>query len=236
MEESKSHSLSTPTKDYHLLNPTGVAPSAGSSITVRKCSPVLLKPFSSSGSRKSSPDITVSKTDLNVDSSKSGSTTSAAESTNSLFEINNTIDGDDHLAGNSPSNKFKLPPCQSIPAVSNQQRVISTTEIIPPHDRVHSALDEEKISEHLEKYLLAHDNKANTFVYSSTLGGTNVYCFAPSIQLKRNYWTLVTMGMSGTSMKVPEDITDGHLYTHAEVYHAWNALFLLHMMIVLISR
>jgi hypothetical protein len=203
MEEEKStNKVSTPPlKDE-----------SGSNSNSRKQSPASIstkKSLSYGGSKKSSPD-TSSKDDHVVSSSKSGSTTSAADSTTSLCEITNENDSNDLLGGGTSA-------CQSTLATLNPQRVISTKDTIPIVDRIHQALDEEKLCEHLEKYLLANDNKARTFVYSSTLGGTNVYCFAPSVQLKRDYWTLVTMGMSGTAMKVPTDITDGHLYAHAEV-------------------
>lgn len=97
------------------------------------------------------------------------------------------------------------------------QRVISPMEVIPEDQRATSALNEEKLGIHFEKYFLAKDNRQQTFVFSSPTGGIHVYCFAPSKLLCRNYWTLVSMGMSGTKMKVPEDIKDGHLVSHAEV-------------------
>jgi hypothetical protein len=68
------------------------------------------------------------------------------------------------------------------------------------------AVDEDLIADHLEKYFEANDNKRKAIVFSSPLGGIHVYCFAPSEELKRNYWTLVTMGISGTKMNVPQDV------------------------------
>lgn len=68
------------------------------------------------------------------------------------------------------------------------------------------ALSENVIADHLERYLQAADNKDNNTVYSAIFGGPHVYSFAPSAILGRNYTTLVTMGMSGTRMKVPAEI------------------------------
>lgn len=98
----------------------------------------------------------------------------------------------------------------------SQQRLISPG-LIPVESRVCHALDENVLADHLEQYLEAPDNKDRNFVFSAPLGGTHVYCFAPSEVLERNYWTLVTMGMSGTKMEVPEGVEDAHLYQHAEV-------------------
>ena len=98
----------------------------------------------------------------------------------------------------------------------SQQRQI-TAGFIPHENRVGTALDENSIADHLETFLEAPDNKDRNFVFSAPLGGTHVYCFAPSEVLNRNYWTLITMGMSGTTMNVPSDVEDGSLYQHAEV-------------------
>jgi hypothetical protein len=99
-----------------------------------------------------------------------------------------------------------------------QQRQIVANDFLPEAERSCVALDEKAIGDHLEKYFMRPDNQSQTFVYSAPLGGPHLYCYAPSVELKRDYWTIVTMGMSGTKMRVPDDIEDGHLYAHAEVY------------------
>ena len=101
-------------------------------------------------------------------------------------------------------------------AAAQPQRMISPS-FIAEEQRIPRALDENAIADHLEMFLEAPDNKDRNFVFSAPFGGTHVYCFAPSEVLERQYWTLVTMGMSGTKMKVPSEIEDGHLYQHAEV-------------------
>uniref|UniRef100_A0A7S3ZBT6 Suppressor of fused-like domain-containing protein n=1 Tax=Lotharella globosa TaxID=91324 RepID=A0A7S3ZBT6_9EUKA len=47
--------------------------------------------------------------------------------------------------------------------------------------------------------------------------GVHVYVFPPSKILNRNFYTIVTMGMSGTHMKVPNDIEDKKDYSRAEL-------------------
>lgn len=68
------------------------------------------------------------------------------------------------------------------------------------------AFDEEAIAKHLEKFLVADDNKGKNFVFHGMVLSSHVYCFAPSESLGRNFWTLVTMGMSGTVMDVPNQV------------------------------
>jgi len=83
---------------------------------------------------------------------------------------------------------------------------------------MNGALDENQIADHLEKYLMANDNASKTIVYSDMFrNGVHIYVFPPSKQLNRNYYTLVTMGMSGTRMKVPPDIENAEHYAHAEL-------------------
>lgn len=95
------------------------------------------------------------------------------------------------------------------------QRVIVPDEIVHPTSML--ALDENIMADHLEQFLEAEDNKQRNFVFSSPLSSGHVYCFAPSAILNRNYWTLVTMGMSGTRMNVPSDIDHPERLAHAEV-------------------
>jgi hypothetical protein len=100
------------------------------------------------------------------------------------------------------------------------QRQIVVDEPLPSEEIVFHALSEQYLGEHLERFFLAEDNREKTFVYSSFvsgISGCHVYCFAPSQILERNYWTLVTMGMSGTKMRVPADVPDAHLCNRAEV-------------------
>lgn len=97
------------------------------------------------------------------------------------------------------------------------QRQIVPNEALPEDIRSRSALDEKALIDHLEAFLIAEDNKERTFVFSSPLGGCHIYCFAPSPSLQRNFWTCVTMGMSGTTMRVPQEIDNAEDYAHAEV-------------------
>eukprot|EP01033_Poteriospumella_lacustris_P011462 gene11462-8156_t len=73
------------------------------------------------------------------------------------------------------------------------------------------------IVDHLQKFLLAEDNEAQCQVFPDPLDMCHVFCFPPSQVLKRNYWTLVSMGMSGTKMNVPADVVGGEEYQYAEV-------------------
>ena len=106
-----------------------------------------------------------------------------------------------------------------IPQISPNQRIIVPDHIIPREQQTRAALDEDAIADHLEKFLIAEDNDAQCKVFSGPLGGCHVYCFPPSQILKRNYWTLVSMGMSGTKMNVPADLVGGEDYQYAEVRH-----------------
>lgn len=101
--------------------------------------------------------------------------------------------------------------------MNTKQRIITTNDILPKQDRNLVALNEHAIGDHLDPYLLAEDNKTRTFVFSSFMDGPHLYCYAPSKILNRNYWTIVTMGMSGTVMNVPEDIPFAQHYQRAEV-------------------
>lgn len=103
------------------------------------------------------------------------------------------------------------------PQLSSNQRIIVPDHIIPREQRSRAALDENIIADHLEKFLLAEDNNDQCKVFSDPFGGCHVYCFPPSQILKRDYWTLVSMGMSGTKMNVPADLADGEDYQYAEV-------------------
>lgn len=67
-----------------------------------------------------------------------------------------------------------------------------------------AALDELKIGDHLDKYLQADDNKGSCTVMHAVLGGIHLYVYPPSESLNRNFFTIVTMGVSGTLMNVPE--------------------------------
>jgi hypothetical protein len=98
------------------------------------------------------------------------------------------------------------------------QRIITPREVIPEEERVTTALDEGAIADHIEQYLIGDDNKDNCRVFSAVLGGVHLYCFAPSEILKRNYWTIFTMGLSGTKMNVPEDIEERDEYCYAELF------------------
>eukprot|EP01040_Poterioochromonas_malhamensis_P018658 gene18658-21848_t len=89
-------------------------------------------------------------------------------------------------------------------------------DVIPVEERITNAWNENALRDHLEKFLLAADNHDRTFVYSAPPGQPHLYCFAPSVLLRRNYWTIVTMGMSGTRMNVPE-FPDADDYARAEL-------------------
>ncbi len=100
------------------------------------------------------------------------------------------------------------------------QRQIVVDDPLPEEEIVFCALDENYLGNHCDQFFLAEDNKDKTFVYStmfSPLGGCHVYCYAPSEILGRKHWTLVTMGMSGTKMRVPPDVPEPHLCDRAEV-------------------
>mmetsp|Transcript_26306 Transcript_26306/g.63393 ORF Transcript_26306/g.63393 Transcript_26306/m.63393 type:complete len:418 (-) Transcript_26306:150-1403(-) len=85
--------------------------------------------------------------------------------------------------------------------------------------RFQGALDEDQIADHLEKYLQAEDNRDKCTVFQDTFRsvGVHIYVFPPSKMLGRDFYTLVTMGMSGTRMNVPSDIDDAEEYRHAEL-------------------
>lgn len=80
-----------------------------------------------------------------------------------------------------------------------------------------SALDENFLADHCERFFQADDNKSRCTVFSAFLGGIHVYVFPPSEMLGRKWYTLVTMGVSGTEMRVPERIPDPELYRHVEL-------------------
>lgn len=98
------------------------------------------------------------------------------------------------------------------------KRKIVPDSIVPYSQRVHNALNEDIIADHLDKFLVCDDNEKKCFVYSSMLEGPHVYCYAPSLKLNRDFWTLVSMGLSGTEMIVPEDIENREKFSHAEVF------------------
>ncbi len=59
----------------------------------------------------------------------------------------------------------------------------------------------EEIQLHLlEKHFLSQDNRVTSFVYNSTIG-PSFYCFAPSQELHRNFWTIVSLGISSLPIK-----------------------------------
>jgi hypothetical protein len=99
-------------------------------------------------------------------------------------------------------------------------RSITVDNILPKAERSFVALDEKALGDHLEKYLQAEDNKSRTFVFSCVFGGPHLYCFPPSEKLNRPFWTIVTMGMSGTQMKVPAGIENPKDFERAEVKKA----------------
>jgi hypothetical protein len=78
------------------------------------------------------------------------------------------------------------------------------------------AFDELALGDHLEKYLVAKDNKSKVFVYHGMLGSPHVYVYPPSKELKRAWYTLVTMGASGTVMPVPAGISNPERYQRTE--------------------
>ena len=86
-------------------------------------------------------------------------------------------------ASSMPSNQHKLPPT------------------------VVSALDENVIADHLETFLMADDNKDKCIVMHAILDGLHLYVFPPSAKLNRNWYTVVTAGVSGVKMNVPTGIT-----------------------------
>ena len=89
--------------------------------------------------------------------------------------------------------------------------------VLAEDDQTTVAIDEHAIADHLEKYLMAPDNKDGCKVYSALLGGIHLYCFPPSDILKRDYWTVCTMGISGTVMKVPRDIAHPERWQRCEL-------------------
>jgi hypothetical protein len=106
---------------------------------------------------------------------------------------------------------------QPISGPSNQ-RIITVDSTVPESEKSFVALDENALADHLERFLQAEDNKSKTFVFSAVFGGPHLYCFPPSEKLNRPFWTIVTMGMSGTEMKVPRDIgPDWKDYERAEL-------------------
>jgi len=62
------------------------------------------------------------------------------------------------------------------------------------------ALDEEAIANHLQKYV-----GPITCVSHALLGGLHVFCMGP-VDNERQFWTLVTVGLSGHAMPVPTQI------------------------------
>jgi hypothetical protein len=113
----------------------------------------------------------------------------------------------------SAANDSKLPPGYD----NTTQRLIRVTGPLPAEQQTQVALDENAIADHLERFLQAEDNKAACRVFHNMFGGIHLYCFPPSEQLQRNYWTVCTMGVSGTRMKVPDDIEDGDQYARCEL-------------------
>lgn len=89
--------------------------------------------------------------------------------------------------------------------------------VAPPPHQSPVALDENFLADHIEKYLQADDNKKSATVFSAVLGGIHVYVFPPSKILKRHWYTLVTMGVSGTQMKVPERIDNPEAFERCEL-------------------
>lgn len=68
-------------------------------------------------------------------------------------------------------------------------------------------LDEELLCKHVSSFLIADDNKYSSIVYSSYYGAEiSLYCFAPSKLLNRDYWTIITVGISRRRMYVPDHI------------------------------
>eukprot|EP00163_Fabomonas_tropica_P005973 TRINITY_DN15614_c0_g1_i1.p1 TRINITY_DN15614_c0_g1~~TRINITY_DN15614_c0_g1_i1.p1 ORF type:complete len:121 (+),score=2.65 TRINITY_DN15614_c0_g1_i1:191-553(+) len=68
------------------------------------------------------------------------------------------------------------------------------------------AWEESTLGDHLDEYLAADDNEDNISIYSTTLGGVHIYSYPPSQILNRPFWTLVTVGASGTVMPVPDRV------------------------------
>ena len=97
------------------------------------------------------------------------------------------------------------------------QRLIRPTGPLPTDEQTQVALDENVIADHYEEHLMADDNEAGCKVFSALLGGIHLYCFPPSQQLGHNFWTVCTMGISGTKMRVPEGVADPELYQHVEL-------------------
>ena len=98
-----------------------------------------------------------------------------------------------------------------------KQRIIVPEDIIPVEERTTTAWNEIAIGDHLDRFLQAEDNAKKTFVFSALFGGCHLYCYAPSKSLRRDYWTIVTMGLSGTKMNVPEGIEGAENYSRCEV-------------------
>ena len=101
---------------------------------------------------------------------------------------------------------------------ASNQREIRPDPLEQPHQPIETALDETVLADHLDRYLKAEDNENECTVLTSVIGGgCHVYCFPPSQILNRDFWTLVTMGLSGTTMNVPHDVQRASDYQHAEV-------------------
>jgi hypothetical protein len=115
--------------------------------------------------------------------------------------------------GQPADDDSKLPPGYD----NTTQRLIRVAGPLPDAEQTQVALDENVIADHLERFLRAEDNQAGCRVFHSVLGGIHLYCFPPSDQLQRNHWTVCTMGVSGTRMKVPDEIEDGEMYARCEL-------------------
>jgi len=82
------------------------------------------------------------------------------------------------------------------------------------------------ISEHLEQFLVADDNAEKVSVYKDCFWPQTpaefvscppIYIYPPSNILGRSFYTLVTCGLSGTSMETPPDITSADKWRRAEI-------------------
>lgn len=98
-----------------------------------------------------------------------------------------------------------------------RRHIVEAEPPAPRGDQDSYALSERAIVDHLEKFWLASDNQDRTIAYCSPSGGCSVYCYAPSHILGRDFWTCITIGLSGTKMNVPADIPDREHFAYAEL-------------------
>jgi hypothetical protein len=92
-------------------------------------------------------------------------------------------------------------------------RVIEATPLSASEreeNRRAGVIGENVVADHMDKYFLADDNKERCFVFSAIFGGIHLYCYPPSVTLNRNFWTIITSGISSTKV-MPTRISMYHI-------------------------